>query len=284
MVWALSRTRFRLWALLGATCALACQFPDYDRKEASTEAGGALGSGNASNGGVPPDAGSGGAVTAGIGNGNASGAGSSAGGNSAGGADGDPSGGGEGGATVDPGDWLSDDFESGNAAQWLELAGSPWVVVTDTERQSQGYQVFPTFPGFYAAVAKDGPWTDQIFEADVKVLAFGGVGTGDVVSLLGRFGNIDNYYALALRPDRRLAIRARVGGTPPASIKTSADFGITTGIWYRLRFELVGNSLKAFVDGILRAEVQDDRLAKGTVALAGTNSAALFDNVRVSAP
>jgi hypothetical protein len=192
--------------------------------------------------------------------------------------------GGGAGASGDPNLLLEDDFETGNADQWLEVAGSPWSLALDAERASQGYELTPVFGDFYASVAKVGPWTDQIIEADVKVLAFGGTGTSDVVSLLGRFANIDNYYAAVLRPDARVAIRARVAGAPPSSIKTSAALGIAAGTWYRLRFEIVGNALSLFVDDQLVAAVEDSNLTRGTVALGGDNTAAVFDNVRVTRP
>ena len=192
--------------------------------------------------------------------------------------------GGGAGASGDPNLLLEDDFETGNADQWLEVAGSPWLLALDAERASQGYELTPVFGDFYASVAKVGTWTDQIIEADVKVLAFGGTGTSDVVSLLGRFANIDNYYAAVLRPDGRVAIRARVAGAPPSSIKTSAALGIAAGTWYRLRFEIVGNALSLFVDDQLVAAVEDSNLTRGTVALGGDNTAAIFDNVRVTRP
>ncbi len=118
----------------------------------------------------------------------------------------------------------------------------------------------------------------------MKILEFGGSSTADVVALFGRFSNIDNYYVAALRPDGRASIRASVGGSPPATIKTSANFGVAAGVWYRLRFELVGVDLRLYVDDTLRVEVQEAQLTQGTVAVGGTNSAALFDNVRVTLP
>jgi pectate lyase len=192
--------------------------------------------------------------------------------------------GGGAGASSDPNLLLEDDFEAGNAEQWLEVAGSPWSVALDSSRSSQSYQLTPVFGDFYASVAKVGSWTDQIIEADVEVLAFGGTSTGDVVALMGRFANIDNYYAAVLRPDGRAAIRARVGGAPSSSLKSSTALGIKVDTWYRLRFELVGTTLRFSIDGQEVAQVDDGNLTHGTVALGGDNSAANFDNVRVTRP
>lgn len=191
---------------------------------------------------------------------------------------------GQAGAGHDPNLLFFDDFESGSTGQWLAIAGSAWSVVDDALSQSKCYQQSPVFADFYAAVATQGSWADQIIEAKVKVLTFGNTSTADVVTLYGRFGDIDNYYAAVLRPDGRVAIRASVAGSPPAAIKTSADFGVTTDVWYQLRFELVGTSLRLLVDGNVRVEAVDARLLRGTVALGGVNSAAMFDDVRVIKP
>jgi pectate lyase len=189
---------------------------------------------------------------------------------------------GEGGAAGDPNLLLADDFESGSS-RWLEVSGAPWSVALDAERASNGYQLSPVSE-LYVAIAKDGKWADKVIAVKVKVLAFGGTGTGDVVSIIGRFSNLDNYYAAVLRPDGRVAIRARVAGAPPASIKTSVDFGVAANTWYQLRFELVGTLLRLYIDDALRVEATDDRIANGTVALGGENSAAIFDDVRVTRP
>jgi hypothetical protein len=295
------RRSLRVWAAAGAFWASACQFPNYNLgrdapsggsgttpQAGSTSGGdtqhvdgGTSGAGTSSGGaGATNIAGTAGA-TAGVAGTSPGTAGQPMAGTDAGGTLGD---GGSAGAASDPKLLLDDDFDSGNAEQWFEVAGSPWSVALDAQRASQGYQLTPVFTDFYASAAKDGPWTDQIIDADVKVLAFGGTGTGDVVSLLGRFANIDNYYAAVLRPDGRAAIRARVAGSPPSSIKTSAALGMTAGTWYHLRFELVGSALRLSIDGQLRAEVEDTSLTKGTVALGGDNSAAIFDNVRVTLP
>jgi hypothetical protein len=69
-----------------------------------------------------------------------------------------------------------------------------------------------------------------------------------------------------------------------STLKTSTVLGITTAVWYRVRFELVGDALRLYVDDQLRVELQNSSLSKGTVALGGDNSAAAFDNVRVTLP
>jgi hypothetical protein len=295
----------RPWAVLGAWGVLSCQFPDYDLGRPAPSAGtGATGEAGSSGGGEPPSlGGSGSGGGGGAGATSAGGAGTSGGGTGAqpnagsetggqGGSAGSAgsvgtAGNAEAGAAGTPGDpkvLLEDDFQTGGAAQWFEVAGSPWSVALDGADGNRAYQLTPLFNDFYASAAKDGPWTDQILEADVKILAFGGTSSTDIVSLFGRFGNIDNYYAAVLRPDGRVAIRLRLAGASPTTLKTSTTLGITTGVWYRVRFELVADALRLYVDEQLRVEVQDSSLAKGTVALGGDNSAAAFDNARVTLP
>jgi len=299
------RRSLQAWAAAGALWASACQFPNYNlgREDSSGGSGafssaGAVGAGTGgTTGGLgTAEGGTSGAVGAtDAGGGTTSGSGGapgsagtsgSAGAQASGGTEmgGMASEGGGAGAASDPNLLLEDDFEAGNAAQWLEVAGSPWSVALDSSRASYSYRLTPVFGDFYASVAKAGSWTDQVIEADVEVLEFGGTGTGDVVALLGRFSNIDNYYAAVLRPDGRAAIRARVAGAPPSSIKTSASLGIKVGTWYRLRFELIGTTLRLAIDGQQVAVIDDSSLTRGTVALGGDNSAASFDNVRVTRP
>ena len=293
----------RPWVVLGAWGVLACQFPDYDLGRGAPSGGsGAVPEAGSASGGDRPSVGGTGGADAGT-----TGAGGVAGvaGTSASGTGGQPSAGAEtgghggsagslgaagaaeAGAAGTPGNpklLLDDDFQTGGAEQWFEVAGTLWSVALDGDEGNRAYQLTPVFNAFYASAAKDGPWTDQIFEADVKVLAFGGTSSSDVVSLLGRYGNIDNYYAAVLRPDGRVAIRLRLAGASPTTLKASGVLGITTDVWYRMRFELVGDALRLYVDDQLRVEAQDGSLTTGTVALGGDNSAAVFDNVGVTLP
>ena len=295
----------RPWAVLGAWGVLACQFPDYDLgraaptdgASATPEAGsssggdrpslggtGGGGAGATGAGGVAAIAGTSAAGTAGQSSaGTAAGGHGGNGGTGTGGTAGNTAAG-AAGTSGDPKLLLEDDFRTGSAEQWFEVAGSPWSVALEGAQGSSAYQLTPVFDDFYASAAKDGPWTDQIIEADVKVLAFGGTSSTDIVSLLGRFGNIDNYYAAVLRSDGRVAIRLRLAGAATTTLKSSSDVGITTGTWYRVRFELLVDALRLYIDDQLRVEAQDSGLTKGTVALGGDNSAAVFDNVRVSHP
>jgi hypothetical protein len=284
---------------------LACQFPDYDLGRAAPSGGsGAVseaGSATTSGGDAPSVGGAGGsdagttstggvagvAGTSASGSGSQPSAGTETGGHGGSAGSLGTSGTAEAGAAGTPGNpklLLDDDFQTGGAEQWFEVAGTLWSVALDGNEGNRAYQLTPVFNAFYASAAKDGLWTDQIVEADVKVLAFGGTSSSDVVSLLGRYGNIDNYYAAVLRPDGRVAIRLRLAGASPTTLKTSSVLGITPDTWYRVRFELVGDALRLYVDDQLRVEAQDPSLTKGTVALGGDNSAAVFDNVRVTLP
>lgn len=294
------RRRSLPWAALGACVAVACQFPDYVASRSLSDGGSSSTSLAGASGGNLQQAGSAGGVGAGnvggaTGTGGLAGASGSpssggtadqpvAGTGGAGQAGSAEGGDGAGGDSGNPTLLLEDGFETNGAEKWLEVAGSPWSVALDAEHGNNAYQLTSVFGDFYASVAKDGPWTDQIFAADVKILAFGGTSTSDVVSLLGRFGNIDNYYAAVLRADGRVAIRVRLAGASPKTLKTSAALGITTGTWYRVRFELQADALRLYIDDQLKVEALDSSLTKGTVALGGDNSAAAFDNVRVSSP
>ena len=269
------------WPVLGALAWVGCQFPDYAYRDVAAAGGNdAAGSSNAS-GAVE----TGGGAVGGESTGGTAGDVNIAGGASAGADNGGATNGGAlgaaGAAGSDENVVLSDDFESGSG-QWLAVAGTGWAVVDDAT-QGKVYTQTPLLDGFYAAVAKSGPWKDQIIEAKVKISKFGGSATNDVAQVFGRFVDIDNYYSAGFRSDGRVAIRGSVAGSV-ASIKTSDDIQIKTGVWYSLRFSLIGDVLRLYVDDVVRAEAVDSRITQGTVALGGDNTVALFDDVRVTLP
>ena len=51
-----------------------------------------------------------------------------------------------------------------------------------------------------------------------------------------------------------------------------------------MRLEIVGSTLKAYVNGTLADTETDSSLSAGGVALAAVNTSAEFDDVRVSLP
>ncbi len=176
---------------------------------------------------------------------------------------------------------FADDFEDG-IGRWEIVEGTGWTAFADTPTNTV-FQSAVASGARYIAFEPTRKWTDQIAHARVKVLEFGGTSGGDTAVLFARFNSATNHYQAALRPDGRASIRACVAGAT-STIKTSAILGITTGVWYELKLEVVGDSLRLYVDERLVASILDNRIKDGGVAVGGVNSAAQFDDVSVYLP
>jgi hypothetical protein len=222
---------------------------------------------------------SGGSAGSGAGGGSAgSHAGGSSAGSSAGGSAGaGTAGGGNAGASGASGSVLfSDDFEDGNSNGWTTSNGT-WAIATDG---SKVYGQTGTGTASTVLMSRAGSmtWANQIIEAKVKVKAFGGSSTSYFAAIYGRSNGTD-YYALALRQDGKIAIRKNT-----TTLGSAVAAGIAEGIWYTVRLEIVGSTLKAYVNGVLTDTESDTSLAAGGIAVGTVNTTAEFDDVKVTAP
>jgi hypothetical protein len=165
-----------------------------------------------------------------------------------------------------------DSFESGNAAQWTTHAGT-WAVAGD------GSNVFAqtNTAGDAKASAGSPSWTNQIVEAKVKAQSFNG--TNRFVAVFARFQDPSNYYFVALRSNGTLQLSRLVAGAATAMV--TQQFPVQTGTWYTVRLEVIGSTLKAFVDGVLRAQTTDTRFPSGKIGLGTFSASAVFDDVLV---
>ena len=240
---------------------------------AGTAAGGGISSGGANAAGTTAG---GGASSAGTSATGGSGGGGGKAGSSTGGAAGSAgsagaAGSGGGGALL-----FSDDFETGAAKSWT-TSGGTWAVTQDGSHV-YAQQASGTGSSVLLSAAGSTTWTDQIIEVRVKVLSFGGSSSSYFAAIYGRFTGAD-YYALVLRSDGKLAIRK-----DKSTLGSAVDAGIVAGTWYTLRFEIVGTTLKAYVDGVLKDSETDATLSAGGIALGTINATAEFDDVRVTSP
>jgi len=188
-------------------------------------------------------------------------------------------------ATVpDGGVLLFEDFSDGKADGWRthdwNEAGAPdndWkVILGDTGSvysessldKSEWHMVF----------AGAGAVTDQIVEANMRVVEFYDATPSFVAALFARYDPIaDSGYFVALRGDGSIIIRKRAQGKS-ASWAAGIDASIVPGTWYTVRLEVLGGAVNAFLDGKLVYSVIDgDPLAAGTAAL-GTYGATIEVN------
>ncbi|MGM0557026.1 MAG: hypothetical protein ACQEVA_11655 [Myxococcota bacterium] len=97
--------------------------------------------------------------------------------------------------------------------------------------------------------------------------------------IFARYQTENDLYAASLRKDGKVTIKLKHCDT--YTTLASGDFsqGSTdTGTWYDLRFEVVGQRLRFWVDGHLELEAFDDTLSWGTTGVRTDYSAVYFDD------
>jgi calcineurin-like phosphoesterase family protein/purple acid phosphatase-like protein/fibronectin type III domain protein len=170
---------------------------------------------------------------------------------------------------------FQDDFEDGVEDGWSEHNGT-WSVVTSG---SKVYQQSST-SGDGIASAGDPIWGDYTVEARIKPVSFNAA--GGFVRLIGRFRDVSNYYYLLLRSTQVLELKKLAGGT--ATTLTSKAYTVSPGTSYTLKLELVGTSLKAYVNGQLELSATDSQLNSGSIAVGTFNASGEVDDVMVRLP
>jgi hypothetical protein len=170
---------------------------------------------------------------------------------------------------------VQDTFASGNGTGWTPTAGSSFATtqsgVSRVYRQTN--TTLETRAVFDAA-----DFTSQAIEADVRVNAFGGAGSG--AGLTTRYQSPRNFFDVVVRNDGRVELRRMAGGT--LRVLAATSFTFVAGRTYRLRFESVGTLHRAHVDGVLLIDADASGPTHGRAALLTDRAAADFDNVVVS--
>jgi len=174
-----------------------------------------------------------------------------------------------------------DDFESGTVSNWTTSLGT-WALVDDG---SKAYDQSLQENKLQIALANGVCVADQIIDAKVKVVAFKGQSNSYVAALFGRALSPTTHYLLALGSDGKLILRKRVNSssTGATAIGTAAALSITAGNWYDVHFEIIGTTLKGCV-GAVCVTGTDSSIASGSVGVGTVNTAARFDDVRVTVP
>lgn len=168
---------------------------------------------------------------------------------------------------------FSDDFESG-AGKWTVEAGD-WSVIVD------GSQVYSQSNTSGAAIAISGSptWSDYFVEARVKPTG------GTYAMLIGRYHDQGNYYFMALRTNNgKIEFKKML---PSGSVGLgSVNAGIQAGTWYTAGLEIVGTTMRGYLNGRLMITVTDNTttppLLTGWMGLGTRDSGGEFDDVRVT--
>ena len=177
---------------------------------------------------------------------------------------------------------FSDDFETGNASQWITNGTGTAAVVTDG---SQVYELTNLTSKVYLAAAGKTTWTDQVISARIKILSFNGSSSSYYAGLCGRLADASDYYCAALRSDGKLAIRADIAGSSNTlGNSVTVNPAITTGTFYTVKLEIIGTTINVYLNGALSDTVTDASIPAGGVGLLVDNADAEFDDVTVTSP
>jgi hypothetical protein len=172
---------------------------------------------------------------------------------------------------------IFDTFENGSAEGWVSDGGT-WGVSSDA-----GTQVYrQTNPGLTAvrSVRADTLWTDQVVEADVTLRVVSG--SNRFFGVLARHGATpNNYYYLVLRTNNSIELKRIVNNVAANIASPVTSFPVTVGTTYRLRLEVIGSTLKGYVNGELKIQGTDTTFASGSAGLLTFFSDVAFDDVHI---
>lgn len=181
--------------------------------------------------------------------------------------------GGGGGTTL-----FSDDFEDGVITDWSNASGGYDMaeaggVFTTTGNNTSHY-----------TVDVGSTWTDYSFNVDAMA------NDNDVVGITFRVEDADSFYVLDQRfgdGSWNLRLRLNDNGTW-STLGTIANNGASPGqvnsetTWYNFKVEVSGTNIKAYIDDVLKFDINDATVSGGTVGLWLESSGGTdFDNVLV---
>jgi hypothetical protein len=124
------------------------------------------------------------------------------------------------------------------------------------------------------------PTGNQVVHARARRTA--DAGTDNWFGLATRFRDSNNYYYVTLRNNNTLALRKLVNGA--ITQLDTAPLTITTGTWYRIRFEAIGNQLRVYINDVLRLDATDASHSTGRYGPVMFRTAAQYDTVQAFEP
>jgi len=169
---------------------------------------------------------------------------------------------------------FSDVFD-GDLNQWAQVSGT--AIVTDGVCSITG--------GSYVGwVAGSEHWADYSMEFDVKKES------ADRFNVVFRYTNKNSYYLLEPSADCvHIALFKKVEGISGFTELTSPRplQGTDLGTWYHYKIVMKGDSIKVYVDGILKIDESDSDLVAGKIGIGACALSAgtvYFDNITVMKP
>ena len=184
---------------------------------------------------------------------------------------------------------LFEDFEDGVADNWIGAASSDsavpdWAVILEDGGHVYQQQTEPDQEVW--AVGGDGAWTDVSVEVRAQFVSASAPDDARLF-VAARFlpaGEEFSFYFMEIRGQGDIALGKVVAGSDSDITSTELPSPPATGTWYTLRFEVTGDTLTAYVDGMQHLTATDDELSAGAVAIGVRQAVASFDDVSVTTP
>ena len=175
---------------------------------------------------------------------------------------------------------FSDDFEDGVITGWSKASGDNMAesggVFTTTGNNTSHY-----------TVDAGSSWADYSFNVDAMA------NDNDVVGITFRVEDSDSFYVFQQTfGDGNWNLRLRLYDNGSSSTLASIDnYGSNPGqvnsetTWYNFKVEVSGTNIKAYLDNVLKFDINDATFSEGTVGLWLSSSGGTdFDNVLVQSP
>jgi len=170
-------------------------------------------------------------------------------------------------------------FEFPDPGYFTESGPGLWLKPTDTGRS---YMTQASVAGD-ARIVTGVPTDDQSIDVRARATTFAGTGSGDRwFGITARYVDPANYYYLSVRSGNTVSLRKF--NTGAATILGTAPLPVNLGRWYRLRLEVVGIRVRAYVNGRLVLEAADATLPRGVTGFVTFRTAADFDDYRAIQP
>ncbi|MES2697659.1 MAG: LamG-like jellyroll fold domain-containing protein, partial [Verrucomicrobiota bacterium] len=170
---------------------------------------------------------------------------------------------------IDPPTPQFDNFQDGNANGWAPDGGIWGMTGSFAYQQSDNTQ------SAVRSVLNATSWTDQLVEADVNATSFNGANR--FFGIVARYKEPANYYYLVLRNNNTWELKTLINNTSATLASGAAT--VTTGTWYTLSLEVIGSTLKGYLNGVLLGTGTDSTHTSGRTALLTYLTSAQFDNV-----
>ncbi len=170
---------------------------------------------------------------------------------------------------------FSDNFSAGSAA-WTPVAGS-WSIVLDGTNRYQGSS---TAGSAALSVAGSPSWHNYEVTMVAKVTTQRRNNAGP--GLFARYVNTSNYYAFVWNQAGYWQI-VRVFNGSAVSLGTSTVRTLATNTNYTLRAEVIGSTLRFFVNGVLVAQGTDSLISTGRIGIYNSSAVTRTDDVVVTA-